>query len=150
MKNKIFKMTWILIMLLSIFMNSLEAAQSTTVSISVIYPQSSNAPKRQLSKKDKPVVLKGDVLINITGINSEQLKSPDLYVEYFLDDDLVYSTQDQKQDRTKKVSLSFTLDTTKYADGDHKLVVNLWDTNGPSAIGIREITIQNGTQNNEN
>lgn len=152
MKKQIFKMTGMLIMFLSIFicMNSLEAAQNTAVSILVIYPQNTNAPKRTLNKKEKPAVLKGDVIINVTGINSEQLKSPDLYVEYFLDDELIYSTQDEKQDKIKKTSLGFILDTTKYENGNHRMVVNLWDAKGPSAIGIREITIQNETQNNEN
>lgn len=152
MKNQIFKMTGMLIMFLSIFicMNSLEAAQNTAVSISVIYPQNTNVPKRTLNKKEKPADLKGDVIINVTGINSEQLKSPDLYVEYFLDDELIYSTQDEKQDKIKKTSLGFILDTTKYENGNHRLVVNLWDAKGPSAIGIREIIIQNETQNNEN
>lgn len=152
MKNQIFKMTGMLIMFLSIFicMNSLEAAQNTAVSISVIYPQNTNVPKRTLNKKEKPADLKGDVIINVTGINSEQLKSPDLYVEYFLDDELIYSTQDERQDKIKKTSLGFILDTTKYENGNHRLVVNLWDAKGPSAIGIREIIIQNETQNNEN
>lgn len=152
MKKQIFKIAGMLIMFLSIFicMNSLEAAQNTAVSISVIYPQNTNAPKRTLNKKEKPAVLKGDVIINVTGINSEQLKSPDLYVEYFLDDELIYSTQDEKQDKIKKTSLGFILDTTKYENGNHRLVVNLWDAKGPSAIGIREIIIQNEKQNNEN
>ncbi len=147
MKNKTFKIICLPFLLSAfILVNSLEAAQNTTVSVSLIYPQNTNAPKRQLQKKEKPAVLKGDVLISVAGISTEQLKSPDLYVEYFLDDDLIYSTQDKGQDKTKKVSLSFTLDATKYADGDHKLVVNLWDANGPSAIGIREIIIQNEAQ----
>lgn len=147
MKTKIFKIICIFFILnIFIFINSLGAAQNTTVSIPLIYPQNSNAPKRELKKQEKPVVLKGEVLINITGISSEQLKSPDLYVEYFLDDDLVYSTQDKNQDKTKENLLSFILDTTKYADGNHKLVINLWDLNEPSAIGIREIIIQNEAQ----
>lgn len=147
MKTKIFKISCTFFILnIFIFVNFLEAVQNTTVSIPLIYPQNSNAPKREPKKQEKPVVLKGEALINIIGISSEQLKSPGLYVEYFLDDDLVYSTQDNKQDKTKENSLSFILDTTKYVDGNHKLVVNLWDLNGPSAIGIIEIIIQNESQ----
>lgn len=147
MKTKIFKIINILSVLsIFILINSLEAAQNTTVSISLIYPQASNAPKREPKKKEKPVVLKDEVLIDVAGISPQQLKSPDLYVEYFLDDNLIFSTQDKAQDKTKKTSLSFTLDTTKYQDGTHKIVVNLWNTSGPSAIGMRDIVIQNGTQ----
>lgn len=112
-----------------------------TIYINLVYPQKSNTLKREPLKIEKPPILKGEVFINILGISTEQLNNPNLYVEYFLNNDLVYSTQNKKLSRQNP--FSFTLDTTKYADGMHTLVVNLWDKDGPAAIGIRKIIIQN-------
>lgn len=124
-----------------------EQSYSDKIYISLVYPQKSNAPKRESKKIEKPLLVKNEVSISVTDIKPEQLKHPELYVEYFLDGDLIFSTQeDKKEDKSKKRSLGslgFILDTTSYPDGTHTLVANLWDKDGPSAIGIREIIIQN-------
>src|SRR3989338_1062653 len=110
-----------------------------TISISLVYPQKTNAPKRELNRIEGPPVVTGDVSVKVVGIRPEQLRNPNLYVEYFLDDNLVYSTEDKKkigQDRLK--SLGFILNTRSSPDGLHTLVANLWDKDGPSAIGMRK------------
>jgi len=112
-------------------------AKQDSLEIRLIYPQKSNAPKRELKRIEKPVIVKGRVPLNVAGIKSSGPKKKDnLYIEYFLDNELVYSSQN-------KGPLQFILDTRLYADGRHTLVVNLWDKDGPSAIGIKEIIIQN-------
>lgn len=118
-----------------------------SVQISLVYPQQFNKPKRQAGKTEKPPALKGKVFIDVIGINPEQAKSPNSYVEYFLDDELIYSTQNRKESLPDAGSLGFILNTRLYPDGEHKIVVNLWDKDGPSAIGIRKIIIQNAPLN---
>lgn len=117
-----------------------------TLQISLVYPQESNAPKRERKEIDKPVVLKGEVLVNIVGVRPKQLKKPSIYVEYFLDNELIYSTENKEGNKSKSKSLGFTLDTQLYSEGEHTLVVNLWNKDGPSAIGMRKIIIQNQTE----
>lgn len=117
--------------------------------IPLAYPQKSNAPKREAKRIEKPVLLNDKVFVNIAEIKPGQSKNPDLYVEYFLDSELIYSTQGKKESNPKKRPLGFTLDTQLYSDGRHILVVNLWDKDGPSAIGIKEIIIQNKVQNED-
>ena len=122
-----------------------ENASQNRITVYLLYPQKSNAPKRAPQRIEKPAVLKGDVPVDIAGIEAKQLKSQGVYVEYFLDNDLVYSTEGKDGKKAKiRRSHGFVLDTTRYPDGAHTLVVNLWDKNGPSAIGMRKITIKNG------
>lgn len=137
-----------LILALSIFIfanGSLLANES--IQIALIYPQKSNAPKREIKKINKPAVVRGEISIGIAGITPAQLKNPDIYVEYFLDGELIYSNENKAKNKTKPVSFGFVLDSRLYPDGEHNLVVNFWDKDGPSAIGIRKIIIQNLVKN---
>ena len=104
--------------------------------ISLIYPQESNAAKRPPARTEVASVLLGKVAVTVSGIAITQANSATMYVEYFLDSRLIYNNQNKK-------SLSFELDTANYADGEHTLTANLWDINGPSAIGIKKIIIKN-------
>lgn len=126
------------IIILFIYTNCLVAEADAVINIPLVYPQNSNAPKREPIKNEQHA-LKNEVLVDVTGINPAQLKNPNMYIEYFLDYELIYSTQNKKQG-----NLGFRLDTTKYTDGPHTLTVNLWDRDGSSAIGITNIIIQNG------
>jgi len=116
-----------------------ESAIGTVVSIPLSYPQKSNAPKQQVQKTGKTPVISGKVQICVSGISAAQAKSDTPYVEYFLDDQPVYDS------RNKKL-LCFVLDTAAYPDGEHALTANLWDKNGPSAIGIKKIIVLNQIQ----
>lgn len=129
---------------------SSERPSKNTVQIPLIYPQESNSPKREAKKIEKAPVLNGEVFIDVVGIKPEQLKTLNLYVEYFLDNELIYSTENKQRRTPRPKSLRFILDTCVYPEGEHTLVVNLWNKDGPSAIGIRKIIIQNQRQNNEN
>lgn len=117
---------------------------SRAVSVSLTYPQMSNAPKRDSKVIDKVAVVRGDTVVVASGIKPRQLNSGTCYLEFYLDSDLVYSTEAGTSTGNSTAVLDkFILDTTLYTDGDHTLVVNLWDKNGPSAIGVRRIYIQN-------
>lgn len=116
-----------------------------SIYIALIYPQAPNAPKRESLKKEPPLLLAQKTRIDVSGINPEQLSHPDLYLEYFLDDQLIYSTKEAKT----KV-LGFIFDPCLYPEGAHTLIVNLWDKDGPSAIGIREIMLKNQAEQNAN
>lgn len=126
--------------LLFAFTHSPAGAEQNLLQIYLLYPQKSNAPKREPRRVEKPAVVRGKVCLDVAGINQQQLNKPQAYVEYFLDEALIYSSQ-------KEESRQFILDTCLYADGRHTIVANLWDKDGPSAIGIREILIQNQDKN---
>ncbi len=128
---------------LSIFIYSIEVLAQDIIQVSLVYPQQSNAPKREASRIEKPATIKDSILIEITNVKPQQLNNADVYIEYYLDDQLIYTTENMGQDKTKTGSFSFTLDTMLYPDGTHTLVINLWDKNGPSAIGIKQIIIKN-------
>jgi len=129
-----------LVFVLSLFVNL--AFSQEPLLITLLYPQTANAPKKEVKKKEKPVLVKGDISIDITGIRPGQLNNTDVFAEYYLDNTLVYSSENNKP-------FTFILDSKLYPDGEHTLTVNLWDKEGASAIGIREIIIHN-TENNEN
>lgn len=131
-----------LILGIFIFVNGPVLAKEV-IQVVLVYPQKSNAPKRETKKADKPAIVRGEVSIDVAGVTPAQLKNPDIYVEYFLDEKLIYSNENKTKDKTKPVSFGFILDSRLYPDGKHNLVVNFWDKGGPSAIGIRKIIIQN-------
>ena len=110
------------------------AKADNTLQIILVYPQETNARKRELPKKQGPLVVTGDIVIALAGIGPQQLQHKDIYVEYFLDEELIY--------KTNKIE-KFILKTLSYPDGKHDLVVNFWDKQGQSAIGIKSIIIKN-------
>lgn len=124
------------------FTHSSAISQEDSLQIYLAYPQKSNAPKREVRRIEKPAVVQDKVCLGVAGIKPEQLNKSDAYVEYFLDDSLIYSSQ-------KEQSLQFILDTHLYPDGKHTIFANFWDKDGPSAIGIREIIIQNQDKNED-
>lgn len=125
---------------LSFFTNLVYSDEQLLVAL--IYPQATNSPKKETKRKEKPVLITGNVSIGLTEVDPAQLNNPDVYVEFFLNNTLVYSTENNKP-------FAFILDSSLYPNGPHFLTVNLWDKAGASAIGIREIIIQN-TEHNEN
>ena len=118
---------------------SAQEGAGNTVLIPLAYPQKSNAPKQQ-HKAVKAEIVSGKMAVSVSGMLASQSNSPALYVEYFLDDQAVYSSKESK-------ALLFELDTAGFADGEHTLTANLWDENGPSAIGMKKISIRNQIQN---
>ncbi len=94
----------------------------------------------------EPENVSGLVSIDISPIPSKIEKDRYL-VEYFLDEQLIYQTTGFNEQKPAQVSFTYTLDTTRYENGPHKLIINFWDKSGPSAIGIREININNNSAN---
>lgn len=123
-----------LVFVLSLFVNL--AFSQEQLLITLLYPQTTNAPKKEVKKKEKPVPVSGKVSIDVTGINPAQLNNTGVFAEYYLDSALVYSSENNKP-------FGFVLDSALYPNGQHSLTVNLWDKEGTSAIGIREIIIKN-------
>lgn len=130
-----------LVLILMVFVVS--SAFADSVSIDLIYPQKFNAPKRQAKKIEEPAVLSKETLVKASGLKPEQVRKKGVYIEYFLDDQLIFSTRDSKQIG----SYGFILNTPAYPDGKHTLIANIWDETGPSAIGIRQIIIANKDAN---
>jgi hypothetical protein len=99
------------------------------------YPQQSNAPKRREAVLE-PQIVSGSINVNVSGMLKNAEKSKDLLVEYFLDNKLIHSSRETG-------SLGFQFDSRAYTDGEHVLVVNLWDETGSSAIGMKRVIIKN-------
>lgn len=114
-----------------------------SLEIDLIHPQKSNAPQRALNVSTEPVLVSVRVPVTISKKPDPQETGEDRYlVEYFIDDILVYKTNGIIEGMGAS-SFNWVLDTTRYKNGKHKLVVNYWDSKGPSAIGIKDFIIEN-------
>lgn len=120
-----------------------EGEKVESLKVDLIHPQKSNAPQRVLNISTKPVVVNGMVPVAISKKPNPKDVEMDRYlVEYFIDDKLVYETKGIAEGLANP-SFNWVLDTAKYKNGKHKLVVNYWDSKGPSAIGIKEFIVDN-------
>ena len=143
------KSIWVLVFI-SLFSLSVlaEDVPQNQLTIKLLFPKKSTslmtAPRPEL----KPQEVCGLVVIDITPVPSK-IEEDRYLVEYFLDEQLIYQTTGFNEENPTQVSFSYTLDTTKYENGLHKLIVNFWDKSGPSAIGIREVIIDNSGETNE-
>lgn len=135
------------LVLLSLFSFSALAQEPSAnrLTIELIFPKQSSAPMTAPKPKLEPQKVSSRVVLDITPAPSKIEK--DRYsVEYFLDEQLIYQTSGFDEKNYTQDSFSFIFDTTGYENGLHKLIVNFWDKSGPSAIGIREIIINNHTE----
>ena len=104
--------------------------------IDLVSPQKGNAPQRVLKVSSKPVLVSGTIPVIIPKDPAPEDVEEDRYVvEYFIDGALVY--------KTGGPDFNWTLDTTQYKNGKHKIIVNYWDNEGPSLIGIKYFIIEN-------
>lgn len=121
-----------------------DSAVTNRVDVQLIAPQRFNAPKRKHRQPVKPVVVTGTVKVEIDKAPTAQEVADKRYVvEYFLDDAAVHKTQGSTDAGTGKPTFDCSIDTTAYEDGKHKLVINFWDKDGPSAIGVQYVIIKN-------
>jgi len=121
-----------------------DSAVTNRVEVKLIAPQRFNAPKRKQRQPVKPVVVAGTVRVEIgKAPTAQEITDKRYVVEYFLDDAVVHKTQGSIDAGTGKPTFACTIDTTAYQDGKHKLVVNFWDKDGPSAIGVQYVIIKN-------
>ena len=111
-----------------------------------------NYPIRSTAKVtgQKPTVksqeVSGNLIIDISPYPAVAEKDRYL-VEYFLGDQLIFSTTGFNESNPNKLSFGYILDTAKYENGEYNLIVNFWDEKGPSAIGINKIIINNKNEN---
>lgn len=121
------------------------------IKIELISPNTPQAKLPKVRVDTKPIVVSGVVPVEINKTTSmDDILSQRYLVEYFMDGDLVYKTYGAvtggygiSMSAYGSSEFSWLLDTTKYRNGKHKLVVNFWDAEGPSAIGIAYIIIEN-------
>jgi len=106
------------------------------------FPEKSNKRVAAVMPIVKPQEISGTLVLDIVPYPADYVKGR-YSVEYFLDDQLLYKTDGGSDNGA--ASFKYSLDTTKFANGAHKLIVNFWDTNGPAAIGINDVIITNGT-----
>jgi hypothetical protein len=121
-----------------------EAIQQDKLIINLIFPVTGGQAMKAPRSIPKPVEVSGQIFLDINPATSNISKDRYL-VEYFLDDRLIYETTGFDNAADSGVGFGYILDTTKYENGRYKLIVNFWDEKGPSAIGAREIFINNIT-----
>jgi hypothetical protein len=124
--------------LVSLFCHS---AQSVEIKIDLVFPKTETAKVTAPKQRTAPQQISGTVSFDIVPCPVVAEKGRYL-VEYFLDDIKMYETDGYTMDSSTS-SFHYLLDTTTIANGRHQLVVNYWDANGPSAIAIKNICIQN-------
>lgn len=114
------------------------------ISVELLPPMRPHArlPKERVDMR--PVVVSGVIPVEIgKTVNEKDVQNQRYLVEYFIDGDLVYETDGSDILGSGGSSFIWHFDSTGYSNGSHKLVVNFWDKEGPSAIGIVNIIIKN-------
>jgi len=143
--RKIYSLKIVLIIAM-VLVESLAFAKTQKVGsldIDLAKPQKSNALKRVLDISTEPVLVTGKIPLTIPIIPNAKDTQRDRYlVEYFIDGNLVYETNGIVKN-SNSPSFNWTLDTTKYKNGTHKLTVNYWDEESPSMIGIKYFIVDN-------
>ena len=104
----------------------------------------SGVPKRFTPPKPKAVAVtvKGNVTLDIAPYPVTEKGR--YRVEYFLNDQKLCETTGSGDTAPDTLSFKYLFDTTRYPNGDYKLIVNFWDKKGNQAIGIKDIVIKNG------
>jgi hypothetical protein len=64
-------------------------------------------------------------------------------VKYYLAGELVYSTNGRNEGSPDALSFAYALDTTLYDNGEYRLYVNYFDSEGKEAVGSKKIVIIN-------
>lgn len=112
-----------------------EKLPKNAVNIKLIFPGAGNTAMRAPAPILEPQEITGQVSVDFIP-HPSNVEEGRYLVEYFLGDRLIYKTDTSG-------TFSYILDTTKYENGRYKLIINFWDSSGPSAIGIREVMINN-------
>lgn len=137
----------LILIFISFFYITIFADESSShLTINLIFPKKSTSAMTAPRPRVEPEKVSGLVFIDINPAPAKIEKDRYL-VEYFLDEKLIYQTTGFDEQNPAQASFAYILDTTKYKNGFHKLIINFWDKPGSSAIGIREIIIYNDTGN---
>ncbi|MFA5144008.1 MAG: hypothetical protein WC522_07595 [Candidatus Omnitrophota bacterium] len=128
-------LTLFLVSAFTVFASAAEKLPKNAVNVKLVFPAAANTAMRAPAPIAEPQEIAGQVFVDFVP-HPEGVEKDRYLVEYFLDDQLIYKT-------TASGTFKYTLDTAKYENGRHKLIVNFWDDSGPSAIGVREVVINN-------
>ena len=126
---------------ISSFVAAEEAMCQDKLLINLSFPGASGQAMKAPRSIPKPIEISGQISLDISPVHSNIRKGRYL-VEYFLNDKLIYKTTGF-DDAAGSIGFGYVFDTTKYENGRYKLMVNFWDGKGPSAIGAREVFINN-------
>jgi len=119
-----------------------DAIHKDKLLVNLIFPSTGGQAMKAPGAIPKPVEISGQIFLDINPAPSNIRKDRYL-VEYFLDDNLIYKTTGFDNAVGSSVGFGYIFDTTKYENGRYKIMVNFWDGKGPSAIGAREVFINN-------
>ena len=113
--------------------------------VDLIFPKKSTSRMKAPKPKLPVHEVSGQLTVDVRPVPTKAAKDRYL-VQYFVGDELIHETTGYSEDRPERLSFVYTLDTTQFDDGLHKLIVNYWDKSGPSAIGILKIKVINRTE----
>lgn len=114
------------------------------INVKLISPDLPNTKLSKVKADTNPVVISGIVPVEIDkAVKNKDVENQRYLVEYFIDGNLAYTTDGSDEEHPKNNAFTWMLDTTKYKNGKHKLVVNFWDKEGESSIGIVYVVIKN-------
>jgi len=137
-----FKRILLIFLCLALFCLNLNVFAAGSMTIQLLFPKKGYAKATPPKALLEPKEVSGNLIIDISPY-PDKIEEGRYLVEYFLDDQLLYQTTGFSEDNPDVFSFSYILDTTRFENGSHKIIVNFWDEFGPSAIGIRQIIINN-------
>jgi hypothetical protein len=109
---------------------------SVKVIVPLSFPHRYNTAMENGPVISKPLKVSGVITVGAGVVDSAQGPDTGRYlVEYFIDDLAI--------GKAGNVNKYIRLDTSSYENGPHKLIVNFWDRDGRSAIGVCDIIIDN-------
>jgi hypothetical protein len=122
-----------------------DAAPRQTIVVQLVSSGEANAPRRENPPSSKPIAVNGMVQVQVERHpTTRDLETERYSVEFYVDDQLQFQTKGEKEPTTGQPCFVWTMDSAKFPNGEHKLVINLWDKEGPAAIGIKRLVISNG------
>ncbi len=137
-----FKRTVIILSAILLFPCIRLSANTASITIQLLFPKQTAVKAPALRPLEAPTEISGKIILDIAPYPEEIIKGRYI-VEYFLDDQQLFSTSGYYENTPDKLSFSYILDTSKFKNGSYKLIVNFWDEKSQSAIGIKEIRINN-------
>ncbi|MDD4910185.1 MAG: hypothetical protein PHR44_05850 [Candidatus Omnitrophica bacterium] len=137
------KFFWLMVFITLFYFSALaKEAPDKQLLLELIFPKESTSKMTAPAPKLEPLEVYGKIFVNISLV-PDKIERDRYLVEYFLDEQLIHQTTGIEEGSDARFSFGCVLDTAQYENGTHKIIVNFWDKSGPSAIGIKEVVINN-------
>lgn len=133
------KIVWLALVVLLL---SVDVAVAEDLVVLLSFAQKNNKRLGQMKSIAKQKIVSGILRLDVYPYPNKVEKDKYI-VKYYFDKEMVYKTDGWDNDNQGILSFSYSLDTTKYQNGEYRLYVNYFDDEGNEAIGSRRILIIN-------